>query len=111
MDQGSPLPGIILFFGAIAFVWWGLRALRRKRLMEKYGDEEIVNRLMRREILEGQSAEKLIDSRGNPAQKDTAVFKTKTKDTWKYDRIGRGQYRLRVFVENDRVVGWKANAR
>jgi hypothetical protein len=79
--------------------------------MEKYGNEKIVNRLMHREIWEGQTAEQLIDSRGRPAQKDSEVLKTKTKDVWKYNRMGRGQYRLRVIVENEIVVGWKTNAR
>ena len=92
-------------------IFWGMRALKRNKLMEKYGDKELVDRLMRREIWEGQTAEQLIDSRGNPTQKDSDVLKTKIKETWKYDRIGRGQYRLRVIVENQTVGGWKTNAR
>jgi hypothetical protein len=79
--------------------------------MEKYGDEVLVRRLMAREIWEGQTQEQLIDSRGRPLTIDEKVLKTKTTNTWKYKRMGRGQYALRVVVENGIVVGWKTNAR
>jgi hypothetical protein len=97
--------GLWIFFAIFS------RIQRRKALMEKYGDEELVNRLMRKEIWEGQTSEQLVDSLGDPQEKDTTAYKTKTKDTWKYQRMGRGQYRLRVIVENGSVVGWKQNAR
>ena len=111
VDQSSPLPGLIALIAIVIFAWWGLRALRRKRLMEKYGDPMLVERLMRREIWEGQTEEQLIDSRGGPSAIDQKILKTKTSNVWKYKRIGRGQYALRVFVENGLVVGWKTNAR
>ena len=79
--------------------------------MEKHGDADLVNRLMRREIWEGQTEEQLIDSRGRPITVDQKVLKTKTTNTWKYKKMGRGQYALRIFVENGIVVGWKTNAR
>ncbi|HJR55624.1 MAG TPA: hypothetical protein VJ798_03515 [Rhizomicrobium sp.] len=99
--------GLVLwaFFAALA------RAQRRKALMEKYGDADLVERLMRREVWEGQTAEQLLDSRGTPASVDNKVLKTKTTDTWKYNRMGRGQYAIRIIVENGVVVGWKTNTR
>jgi len=111
MDQGSPIAGIIVVVGIILFVVWGLRALRRKRLLEKYGDEALVDRLMNRDVWEGQTQEQLIDSRGRPLAIDQKVLKTKITNTWKYQQMGRGQYALRVIVENGIVVGWKTNAR
>jgi hypothetical protein len=101
---------IVLIIAVIGFFWWR-RAQRRKKLLEKYRDDEIVRRIMSGEFWEGQTTEQLLDSLGKPRQRDSAVFKNKTKDTWKYKPMGRGQYRLRIIVENDLVVGWKTNAR
>src|ERR1700727_1163245 len=98
MDQGTSF--LIVVVIVVGGIYWGLRALRRKSLMDKYGDPILVDRLMRREIWEGQTAGQLLDSRGNPVTKDQKVLKTKTSDVWKYKPMGKGQYRLRIFVEN-----------
>ena len=111
MEQSSPLLGLIGIAVAILFIWLGLRELRRRNLMKKYDDAILVDRLMRREIWEGQTESQLIDSRGLPVATDRKVLKTKTTETWKYKRIGRGQYAERIFVENGVVIGWKTNAR
>jgi hypothetical protein len=109
MDQGAIF--LIVVAIVVGGIFWRLRALRRKSLMEKYGDQILVDRLMRREIWEGQTEAQLLDARGNPAAVDRKVLKTKTSEVWKYERIGKGQYGLRVFVENGSVAGWKKNAR
>jgi hypothetical protein len=55
---------------------------------------------------QGQTQEQLLDSLGRPADTDTKVLKTKTKEIWKYNRVGKNRFGLRVTVENGVVVGW-----
>ena len=81
-------------------------AARRAELVTKYGDETIADNIMNQRIFIGETAEMLTDSLGNPAAKDNQVLKTKTKETWKYRPTGRNQYRTRITLENDVVVGW-----
>ena len=90
----------------IIFVRALVRAARRKKLLEKYGDQEVVDRIMRKRIWQGMSREQLIDSWGSPADIDQKVYKEKTRDTYKYNQTGRNRYRSRVTVENGIVVGW-----
>jgi hypothetical protein len=79
---------------------------RRAALLVKYGDLEIVEKIMRRMFWQGQTEQQLIDSLGHPLDIDQRVLKSKTKETWKYNRIGKNRYGLRVIIENGFVVGW-----
>ncbi len=97
--------GLLVIAGIIAAVW-GARALKRKRLLEKYRDEAVVDRLMRKIIWQGETQEQLLDSLGRPVAVDNKVLKTKTKEVWKYNRTGTNRYALRITVENGIVVGW-----
>lgn len=83
-----------------------LSAERRKRLMAKYGDPEIVRRIMERMVWQGQTQEMLLDAFGNPLAIDEKVLKTKRKETWKYDQIRRNAYATKIVLENGVVVGW-----
>ena len=80
--------------------------VRRDRLMEKYGDVDLVDRLMKKMFWQGQSEEQLIDSIGKPVDIDQKVLKTKIKEVWKYNKTGKGRYALRITLENGSVVGW-----
>lgn len=80
---------------------------RRAALFAKYGDESIVDKIMRRLLWQGMSEEQLIDSWGRPAAKDQKVYKTKITETFKYRRAGKNRFRSRVRVENGVVVGWE----
>jgi hypothetical protein len=53
------------------------------------------------------SSEQLIDSWGNPVGIDHDVYKTTTKETWKYGQTGKNRFKDRVYLENGTVVGWK----
>ena len=55
MDQGTSF--LIVVVIVVGGIYWGLRALRRKSLMDKYGDPILVDRLMRREIWENSKFE------------------------------------------------------
>ncbi len=82
---------------------------RKKRiafLLEKYGDQQIVDAIMRRMFWQGQSQEQLIDSLGRPADIDQKVLKTKVKEIWKYNHQGGNRFGLRITLENGIVVGW-----
>lgn len=99
--------GLIIAIVVIAFA---MNAMRRDALMKKYGDKDLVDRLMRRMIWEGQTAEQLVDSIGRPVQIDEKVMKAKTREIWKYHQRSRTRFGLRVTVENGMVVGWDKKA-
>jgi uncharacterized Rmd1/YagE family protein len=108
MDTGYWIGlGIALFAG-----WIAIRAIRtrqrRKHLVEKYGSEEIADKIMARKVWQGMTSEQLIDSWGKPEDIDETVYKTKTKETWKYQQTGKNRFRDRVFFENGTVVGWQS---
>ncbi|MDO8926938.1 MAG: hypothetical protein Q7U94_08515 [Sideroxyarcus sp.] len=79
---------------------------RREALFAKYGDSEIVNKIMSKSFWQGQTPEQLTDSLGDPVDIDTKVLKTKTKEVWKYNETGKGRFALRITVEDGIVVGW-----
>lgn len=109
---------IIAAIGAIFIFACGVRIYieRRKQaawvahLKEKYKNDEIVDRILNSEYWMGQTPEQLIDSLGNPHAKDRQVLKTKTKETWKYNEHRKGQFSLRILVENGKVIGWDAKS-
>ncbi|WED28118.1 DUF2845 domain-containing protein [Vibrio sp. DW001] len=79
---------------------------RRKRLMAKYRNEHIVNRLMKKTFWQGQTKDELIDSLGKPQDISQKVLKTKTKEIWKYNKSGKNRYGLKITIENGLVIGW-----
>ena len=86
-----------------------LKALeeRKQKLMLKYEDAEIVYQIMNQQFWQGQTPAQLVDSIGHPADIETKVLKTKSREIWKYGETGKGRYSLRVTFENDEVVGWE----
>lgn len=114
-DAGSGF----MVFGAVALALlllggsMGYRAIRSRReerrrgLIDKYGDESIVERIVSRTIWHGETAEQLTDSLGKPRDVDEKVMRTKRLETWKYGRDLRNRYRLRVMLDNGAVVAWE----
>jgi hypothetical protein len=96
--------GFFLAFCSVVIEW--RKAVRRKKLLKKYGDNEVVNRIMKKILWEGETEEMLLDSFGVPMAVDQSVYKSRFKETWKYNRTGKNQYRTRVSVEDGEVVGW-----
>ena len=94
---------VVAIIGAIAF----LKMKRRERLMLKYNDAEIVDKIMNKRIWQGMSQEQLIDSWGSPVTKDQKHLKTKTTEIFKYNQTGKNRFSNRVRVENGIVVGWE----
>lgn len=95
---------------AILSLWWIINGIqvsgRRKQLLEKYGNEELVEKLMNSMFWVGQSSTQLLDSLGNPEDIDQKILKTKKKEVWKYNHQGGNRYGLRITLDNDEVVGW-----
>ncbi|WP_261840989.1 hypothetical protein [Aliamphritea ceti] len=94
---------IAVLWVMLAFIF---RYLKKQRLMKKYGNEDIVRKIMKKMIWQSQSPEQLIDSLGRPMDIDQKVLKTKIKEVWKYHRKGKNRYALKVILENNVVVGW-----
>jgi len=79
---------------------------RRQQLLAKYGDDQIVARIMGREVWEGQSHEQLRDALGVPVDTDEKVMKKHRREIWKYHQTGVNRFGLRVTLEDGIVVGW-----
>lgn len=94
---------IIIGFGALAYY---LDKRKREQLLEKYKDKSLVSKLMDGKIWQGMTKEQLFDSWGRPADTSTKVYKTKTTDTYKYDRTGKNRFEKKAKLENGLVVGW-----
>lgn len=97
---------IILIIIIFAFIIYASNKAKRERLMKKYNDEKLVDKLMSGSFWQGQTKDELIDSLGNPSDIDEQVLKTKIKETWKYQKTGNNRYALKIFIENEVVIGW-----
>jgi len=84
-----------------------LRKLRFDKLMAKYSDANIANSILNRKFWEGMTEDQLLDSLGQPVDMDKKILKRKSSETWKYQKVGKNRFKLRVFVENGFVVGWE----
>jgi hypothetical protein len=93
------------------FIWIVVTLLRRwhrrRMLMVKYRDKRIVAAIIDRKVWQGMTQKMLIDSRGDPEDTDETIYKTKTKQTYKYGRTGKNRFRERIYIEDGTVVGWK----
>lgn len=80
------------------------RKSKKSRLMNKYGDEELVTQIMEQHAWTGQTAGMLKDSLGPPEAVDVVALKTKKKEIWKYFHKGGNRYGARITLDNDVVV-------
>jgi hypothetical protein len=94
------------------FIWLKISQNRDRLafLRNKYGDESIVQAIIRHSYWQGQTAEQLIDSLGNPLGVDQRVLKTKKREIWRYRREGANRFGLRITLDEDTVVGWDDKA-
>jgi hypothetical protein len=97
---------ILLLVAAVALVKVLHYLSRRKRLIRKYG-RDLGLRILSRSVWQGMTSEQLVDSWGKPVDIDHTVYKTKTKETWKYNRTGKNRFKDRIYLEDGIVVGWK----
>lgn len=100
--------GIVCVVIAIGLYNYFATKKKRKSLLEKYNNNiELVDRIMGRKIWQGQTEGQLIDSLGKPLDIDQKVLKTKMKEIWKYNKIAKNRFGLKVILENSEVVGWE----
>lgn len=101
----------------MAWYWWlaivlvmlimvCLLLARRMRLTMKYRDEQLVQNLLDERFWQGQTAEQLRDSLGEPLDIDQKVLKTKVKEVWKYEQTGKNRYGLKITLDDGIVVSW-----
>jgi hypothetical protein len=107
MDAAAPLFLIVGLIVAVVTLWSWANKKKRERLMAKYRDSLIVDRIMNRKVWEGMTKEQLIDSWGLPVEIGQKVYKTKITETYKYNQTGKNRFRSRVTIENDIVIGWQ----
>lgn len=105
--------GVAVVVGRIMLSVAAGRAAEKKHqdrlgeLRAKYGDESVVQRILNNEFWFGATEEMLLDSLGVPDDKDSEVMKRKTKETWKYGWKQGNQYRLRIYLDNGKVIKWE----
>jgi hypothetical protein len=101
--------GILIAMSSAIGLWIWLKkkkqAARKQYLLDKYINADLVERLLNGELWIGMTTGQLEDSIGEPDAIDRKELKTKVKETWKYQEIQRGQYRLRIDIEDGEVVG------
>ncbi len=90
----------------IIFIALSVMLARRMRLTMKYKDEKLVQDLLDETFWQGQTAEQLRDSLGEPLDIDQKVLKTKTKEIWKYQQTGKNRFALKITLDDGVVVSW-----
>jgi len=103
---------IFVFIGLVVRVLLNRKAHRDwvRHLKNKYRDDEVVTGILNAQFWKGQTQEQLRDSLGRPHAVDSQQLKTKTKEVWKYGQQRKGQFSLRITLENGAVVGWDQKA-
>lgn len=106
---------VVLLVGGFGVVIWRLNKRERERqraehwayLTGNYG-EEAAQYILNGELwIGGCTIAMLKEILGEPDDIDSKILKTKSKYTYKYNRTGANRYGLRVFIEDDEVVGWE----
>jgi predicted membrane protein len=97
----------------IIFVWGWISnhnlKKRKESLILKYKDEKLVQRILKKQIWQGQTEGQLLDSIGKPDDVAQNVLKTKVKYTWKYRESGSRRLKVSIIIEDGLVVGWNNN--
>jgi hypothetical protein len=105
---GWVLPTMCVVSALALYLWYrGYRKFKRLScLRQKYGDEDVVQKIYQGFFWQGQTQEQLLESLGAPEAVDNNVLRTKIKEVWKYHPRGANRYALRITVENGHVSGW-----
>jgi hypothetical protein len=108
-DRATPTQFVLLVIGLVGLaVWWSLSTRRRspaaikKRLLAKYGSEQLVLDIMQHRCWIGQSKEQLLDALGYPRAKDVKQTARIRRETWHYAD-------LTVTLEDEVVSAWESH--
>ena len=103
-----PVVGVVVLIGGLVASSKIAKARAAARLAELtalYGAEN-ADRIIRGVIWQGASPAMIVESIGDPADIDEKVFKTKTKQVYKYAQKGKNSFLLRITFEDGVCVGW-----
>ena len=129
IDRVRPGPVAVILALAVALAGglWFIRAVdaaRKKRaanaraaaahaietrvaeLAATYGDDN-AQRMLACEPWQGATGPMIRAMLGAPEHVMTKTLKTKTRETWCYDRLDARRFALKVVLENDVCVGWE----
>ena len=81
--------------------------VKRYDLSDKYQDKEIIEKIMRKVIWEGATEEHVLDSLGNPKERDVKILHGRNTATWTYDNPGEYEYIRNVYFDEKIVIGWE----
>lgn len=120
MPEGAGF-GFVLIYSVIWAVlagWVGsvrkkkLAEMERQRLAAMWDelaarfDGPTATRIMKGEIMQGDSREIVELALGEPEDVSERVMKSKTRHVLKYGRINARSFALKITLEDDHVVGW-----
>lgn len=83
---------------------------RRERLMTQFGDGAVVERILEKNVEQGDTPEFVREALGRPNAVDQEVLKEKSREVWKYkkgDERRADQYNVQIKFEDGKVVGWE----
>lgn len=93
------LIGVLAALTGVVYTRSQLKARRVGRLREKYGDESIVERILKKQYWNGQTDEQLRDSLGAPDAVEEQMMITRCRRVWSY-----GDGNLRITLDDGVVV-------
>lgn len=91
--------------------YYAHRQAKLGQLICKYKDREIAERIVRRELWQGQTDGQLHDSLGPPSAVDHMLRGYKKREVWKYGARGANRFRLRIILEDGSVTTWDREGR
>jgi len=99
---------ILIIFIIAIIIAWNIYSTKKRReyLLNKYGDSEIVESIMKRCFWVGQTSEQLVDSLGKPIDISTKIMKTRYREIWKYNQTGNNRFGLRITLDDHVVKTW-----
>lgn len=81
------------------------RAAYWQTLVAQYG-EAAAGAIMQRRLWQGATQAMVLEMLGQPVDTSRRVYKTKTKEVWKYHQVDSRRFGLTVTFENGVCVGW-----
>jgi len=85
------------------------RRAKLGRLISKYNSAEIANRIFHRQVWQGQTEKQLLDSRGEPINKQR-MLRDPQSETWTYNPRGLNRYCFQVTLKDGVVIAFDGEA-
>jgi len=79
------------------------------RLVAKHKNAQTIYLILQHEIWEGQTAEQLRSSLGEPEEIKEKEMATRVREVWCYDRFRANAFKTKITLDNDVVVRWEKN--